>query len=114
MLNDIVNEFLGSNAGNQLVQSITGQHGIDATKAQDAIRATAQGGAEAMKKQGLDFATLAKGFTGLGGGMPNDLAKNVTDYVCKQTGLSPAIGNAIVGMVLPKLMEFAKGRGAPV
>jgi hypothetical protein len=118
MLNEIVNEFLGSNTGNQVVKSITSQHGIDATQAQNAIRATAEGGAQAMKSKGLDFANVVKGFGGIGGagagGPANDVVKNVTDYVCQKTGLSRAIGGAIVGMVLPKLLEYAKGRGAPV
>jgi hypothetical protein len=117
MLNDIVNEFLGSSDGNQVVQQLTRQHGIDATQARDAVRATAEGGAQAMKSKGIDFGSFAKGFGGIGGtgggGPASDVTKHVTDYVCQKTGLSPAIGNAIVGMVLPKLLEYAKGRGAP-
>jgi hypothetical protein len=123
MLDDIIRHFLGSPAAEDATREITDREGLDPDQARTAVEATAKGGADAMR--GLDpgallttlggggLGTLA-GALGLGGGgggssgLPRDIERQVNAFVSERTGLSPAVASAVVAVVLPKVVAFAR------
>jgi hypothetical protein len=116
MQSDLVQQFLGSGVAAQLIQSVSSTHGLNQQQARSAVQATAEGGAEAVKSGGWDLGTLMSGLAGaigIGGqskGLPQDLVQKVSAFVVEKTGLSQSIATAVVTMVLPKVIEFAKAQ----
>ena len=123
-MDDLVQQFLGSGAAASAIQALTTQHGLTDPQARQAVQATAEGSAKAIGAGNFDLGALAGaiGGGGLGGlaeslglggkktgGLPTALVQPVTDYVTEKTGLPAAVVSTVVGLVLPKVIEFAKG-----
>lgn len=125
MFDDLVRQFLGSDAATKTIQAVTTQQRLTPEQAQTAVRATAEGTGEALRSGNFDLGSLAGAIGGGGGvlggiaqslglgqkqtgGLPSGLVQQVTDYVANKTGLSAGIAAAVVTMALPKVLEFAK------
>jgi hypothetical protein len=124
MLENLVGEFMGSGAFGQAVEALEAQHGLDDARARSAVGATAEGTAEAVKSGG-GLGGLLGGLAGGGGlggllgklggggtsgGLPPQLVERVAAYVTGKTGLDASVARTVVHVVLPKVIEFAKGR----
>ncbi len=125
MIENLVQQFLGSGAFGQAVDALKGQHGLDDQQARGAVQATAEGTADAIKSGG-GLGGLLGGLTGGGGlgglagmlggggggagGLPPQLVDTVATFVAGRTGLDAGKARAVVGMVLPKVIEFAKSK----
>lgn len=126
MLQQLVTQFIASGAANDTIAQVTQQTDLDENQAREAVQATAEGTAEAAGDGGLaDIAGSLLGGGGLGGlagsllgggqpaagqqtggAVPPALAQTVTQIVAQKTGLSPAIAGVVVGLALPKILEF--------
>jgi hypothetical protein len=127
MIENLVQQFMGSGAFGQAVDALKGQHGLDDQQARGAVQATAEGTAEAMKSGGGGLGGLLGGLTGGGGlgglagmlgggsaggagGLPPQLVDTVANFVAGRTGLDDTKARAVVAMVLPKVIDFAKSK----
>lgn len=123
MFDDIVRSFLGSGAEDAAAQEVAAKQGLDPARARAAVRATAEGSTEVLS--GLDpGAILASvgggalgkiasslglgGASGATGGLPHGIERQLAAVVAERTGLSPAVASAVVAVVLPKVLAFAK------
>lgn len=159
MIDQLLQQFMGSGAASEAVSALTRQHGLSQPQAEGAVSATVEGAAQAVGGgAGFDLASLAGGLLGGsgggggggsggggfgalggllgglagggsggggsgggglgalgglfgGGGASSQMTETVAGFVAQKTGLSPAIANTVVSIVLPKILEYVKGVG---
>jgi hypothetical protein len=128
MLDAIVNQFLKSDAGSEVLGQLKGK-GLELPEAQAAVTATAEGAMQQLGGQGglAGLASAVGGAGGLGGlvggllgggsapsatgGLVSSLAAPISQFVAQKTGLSPEIAAMVVNVALPKLMALIQGQG---
>ena len=123
MLEQILSSFMGSSEAGGLVQSLAAQ-GLSADKAQAAVAATAEGAQQAVREAGVGglLALAADGDGPLGmlggllggastsAGMAGPMVDQIAAFVAGKVGIDPAMAKKVVGMVLPKIIDMAKGK----
>jgi hypothetical protein len=113
MIENLVGQFMGSSVFTQSVETIQAQHGLNDLQARNAVQATVEGAAEELGGGGGISGIFGK-ITGLfggaaAGGTPPALIEKVVGFVTTKTGLDAGMAKNVVQLVLPKVMEFAKG-----
>jgi len=128
MIQEFVGEFMKSGAGADLVSKLAGQ-GLDATQAQGAISATAEGALEQLRGgQGGGLGAVVGGLLGgTGGGLGSllgtpaaaghgassgltSLIQPIASFVSTKTGLEHATALSVVSTVLPKIVELIQSK----
>ncbi len=113
-MDQLVGQFLQSGAGADILKQLQGQ-GLDANQAKSAVTATADGAMQQLQQgSGGGLAGLAGNLLGGQAGGMNlaSFAGPISQFVAAKTGLSPAIANTVVSLVLPKLSELIAGQAA--
>lgn len=128
MINELLSELMGSGAGADLLKAVQ-EKGLSAEQAKGAVTATAEGAVQHAGEGGL--ASLAQSMLGgnggglaslagslLGGAAPtggdatSTMATAVAGFVAQKTGIQPATAQAVVALVLPRVMELIRGKVA--
>lgn len=114
MIENLVGQFMGSSGFGHAVESLEKKFGMKHELAHGAVQATAEGAALELGKGGLGgiVGKITGGVAGMlggGPGMPPGLVDKVVHVVTTKTGLDAIQAKNVVDLVLPKVIEFAKG-----
>lgn len=120
MIADLLGQFVNSPAAQEAVSSVASETGLGAAEAQKAVVATAEGAAEAANDGDLlgNLGSLLGGgglgslLGGGGAGIADGIGKSIAKIVAEKTGISETVAMTVVGIVLPKIMEFVQGKDA--
>ncbi|MGF1464497.1 MAG: hypothetical protein ACFCGT_00055 [Sandaracinaceae bacterium] len=130
MLDALVQQFIQSDVAKDAIGALTQQTELDQPKAEEAVRATAEGAAEAAASGEVGLDDLLGSLTGGGGlaGMigsflgsgdapaaggqaaspANPMVDMVARIVSDKTGLGLPIATTVTALVLPKVLEYFK------
>jgi hypothetical protein len=124
MLGELLQQFTGSPQGDEALQTLKNEQGLDEGQAKSAIEAATSGAASALGSGGggglgaigSALGGLAGGAGGLAsalqGGLGSAAVEKIADVIAPKIGVDKAKAVAIATSVIPHIVKFLQSRSA--
>lgn len=129
MLSELLHQFTGSQQGDEALQTLKNEHGLDGDQAKNALEAATSGAANALGSgEGGMLGALGNAFgsggsavssaalgglaSALQGGIGGAAVEKIADVIAPRIGVDKAKAVAIASTVIPHIVKFLQSRSS--